>query len=718
MEFIQVIYTGYYLFALIIASFILKAFKKGTDVGKKLGTAMLFNLFMILAYTLNLQWEMDLIKSFGCSFTFIMMDLMLLFYYDYVLVFIDAHQKAKMWVKVLIVAYTFVDAVFMLINPFSEIALSYAHASIGESYILKYVPAMPFHIHVAFNIIIIVLTIVLLVLKCSDAPKIFSKRYYGPIFGMLLSLIVYIAYLAGLIPFDVDPTPLLYVVVGLSLYFYTFNYLPSVTMAITRNMILEYLNDPIILFDYEGHLVDYSAVMQQLLPDVFLKKGELTIEEFISDCNFSGMGDAEHNQEFDWAHEEHGKTKIYQCQFGLLRDNENKLIGKLFVFHDETNARQTFFELENSMLFDTVTGLYNKQSFYTQIPQWNNPEYWPVSIVVCNVDGLRAMNEAYGTAYGDLVMRQIASYIRRRVGEETFCAKMDNGDIVIILEKTVNADAGDIMEAVKGEVHDFYERMPVSVEFGIATKEDNEMTIEKAMQIARTSMQNKKMLKEKSASSSIIDSLRQTLAESDDNTEEHVERTREMCGRLGRELGLEDAMIGKLELLAVLHDIGKVAIPQHIIKKQGKLTPEERKIIEQHTVKGYRIAKSNPELSEVAEGILCHHEKWDGTGYPNNLKAEEIPLEARVISAVESHDVMVNDRPYHKAMSEREAIAELRRCSGTQFDPHIVEVFTAMLEREDLAKDDEKWEAKAQEEEQVATSEDNADKVELTAATV
>lgn len=690
MDIMQLIYTAYYLFALIVASIILKAFRKGTEIGKRLGTALLMNFFMIVAYTQNLQWDNSFIKSLGCSISFIFMDLMLLFYYDYVLVFIGSTKKIGQWFKIILVGYTFVDAVFMLINPFSEIALSYSQTKMGDGYMLEYVPEIPFHIHVIFNIIMIVTTIVLLLVKCWDAPKIFSKRYNGPIYGMVLSLIIYMAYLAGLIPLDMDPTSLLYVFVGILLYFYTFNYLPSVTLGITRNMILEYLKDPIILFDYEGRLVDHSAVMDSLMPDAVFKNGELTIDKFVEDSNFSGMGDTEHNQEFDWAHEKNGKTRIYQCQFGLLKDEEDKLIGKLFVFHDVTNSRQNFFELENSMLYDTITGFFNKQSFYTQIPQWNNPEYWPVSIVVCNVDGLRAINEAYGTAYGDLVMRQIGSYIKRRVGEETFCAKMDNGDLVIVLEKTVNADAGDLMEGVRGEVLEFYDRMPVSIEYGIATKEDTEVSVEKAMQIARNSMQNKKMLKDKSASSSIIDSLRQTLAESDDNTEEHVERTREMCGRLGREMGLEDAIIGQLELLAVLHDIGKVAIPQHIIKKQGKLTPEERAIIEQHTVKGYRIAKSNPELAVVADGILSHHEKWDGTGYPNGLKGEEIPLVARVISAVDSHDVMVNDRPYHKAMPERDAIAELRRCSGTQFDPHIVEVFTKMLEREDLPKEEAK----------------------------
>jgi diguanylate cyclase (GGDEF)-like protein len=337
-----------------------------------------------------------------------------------------------------------------------------------------------------------------------------------------------------------------------------------------------------------------------------------------------------------------------------------------------------------------VTGFFNKQSFYTQMPQWDDDEYWPTSVVVCNVDGMRAINEAYGTEYGDGVMKQIARYIRRRAGDNAFCAKLDNGDIVIVFERTSDADASEIMDNVREELLDFYDHMPVSVslEYGIATKDSAVVTMEKLLQDARTSMQNKKMLKERSASSSLVNSLKQTLAESDFQTEEHVERTRKMAARLGREMGLSDAIIGRLELLAALHDIGKVAIPQDIIKKRGKLTPEERKVIEQHTVKGYRIAKSSPELAEIADGILCHHEKWDGTGYPNALKGEEIPLIARIIAAVDSHDVMVNDRPYHKGMPEQDAIAELRRCSGTQFDPTIVEVFTRMLEREELHEED------------------------------
>jgi len=683
----ELIIAGYYLAALVSAFFLVKSYRRDTAISKKLGIAMLMNFLMILAYTLNISAEQFMTKSIGCSCSFVLMDLMIYFYYDYVLAYIGSKRKVARVLKYIFLAYCFVDSIFLLANPFKEIALSYRKAAFADGYVLTYVPMIPFHVHIVLNVIMIVATIILLFVKCKEAPKVYLNRYYGPIFGMILTVVIYFVYITGYIPLSVDPTLLLYVLVGLILYFYTFNYLPSVTVEITRNMILQYMKDPIILFDYEGRLVAHSEQMRELMPD-FRFNEDVTIEQFVKENGFSGLNGTNLNQEIDWIYQENGITRIYQCQLNCMKDDEQKLVGKLFMFHDVTDVRQTFFEFEKSMLFDSVTGFYNKQSFLTQIPQWNIPEYWPVSVAVCNVDGMNAINEAYGTAFGDAVMRNISRYIRRRVGDKVFCAKIDNGDIVIVLEGMYNADAATLLDAIEDDIQDFYENMPVSIEFGVATKEDTEKSIEKILQDARASMQKKKMLKDKSASSSLVDSLKQTLCESDYQTEEHVERTRMMAARLGREMGISDSDIGRLELLAVLHDIGKVAIPQDIIKKQGKLTPEERSIIEQHTVKGYRIAKSSAELEDIADGILSHHEKWDGTGYPNRLKGEEIPLIARIISAVDSHDVMVNDRPYHKAMPEADAIAELKRCAGTQFDPHVVEVFVRLLEREELPKEE------------------------------
>ena len=217
------------------------------------------------------------------------------------------------------------------------------------------------------------------------------------------------------------------------------------------------------------------------------------------------------------------------------------------------------------------------------------------------------------------------------------------------------------------------------MEYGIAVIRDETKSVEEAVREAAESMRTKKMMNQSSQKSSLLDSLTQTLTESDYETEEHVERTREMAIRLGQALHLADGELGKLALLAVLHDIGKIAIPHSILLKPGKLTEAEWEIMKTHTEKGYRIANASKELKPIGEYILHHHERWDGGGYPGGLAGEEIPLLSRIITVVDSHDVMVHDRPYHKAMNEEDAKRELLRCAGTQFDPKLVEVFLSVI---------------------------------------
>ena len=148
-----------------------------------------------------------------------------------------------------------------------------------------------------------------------------------------------------------------------------------------------------------------------------------------------------------------------------------------------------------------------------------------------------------------------------------------------------------------------------------------------------------------------------------------------MAVKIGKYLGLEMSRIDELKIAADLHDIGKIGISEEILLKPGKLTEDEYKIIKTHSEKGYRIIKASSELKEVAESVLYHHERLDGRGYPIGLKGEEIPLLSRIISVCDSYDVMTSDRVYKKAMSKEDAIEELKRCSGTQFDPSLVKVF-------------------------------------------
>jgi len=164
---------------------------------------------------------------------------------------------------------------------------------------------------------------------------------------------------------------------------------------------------------------------------------------------------------------------------------------------------------------------------------------------------------------------------------------------------------------------------------------------------------------------------------------EHVERVSRTCALIARELGWAGPECGTLRVAAAMHDIGKVGVPDAILHKPGRLTPEEFEVMKTHTTIGARIlAGGKSEVSAAAERIaLRHHERWDGQGYPGGLSGESIPLFARIVAVADAEEAMASDRPYHCALSSSEVIAEVRRCAGTHFDPKIVEAFIRVAER-------------------------------------
>jgi len=182
-------------------------------------------------------------------------------------------------------------------------------------------------------------------------------------------------------------------------------------------------------------------------------------------------------------------------------------------------------------------------------------------------------------------------------------------------------------------------------------------------------------LDRKSHFSSVISSMQATMFAKSEETEEHTERLADYVRRMGQWLNLGQSQMDNLMLLSLLHDIGKIGIPEHILHKPGKLTDEEWIIMRKHTEIGYRIALASPELHTIAPYILTHHERWDGNGYPNGVKGDDIPLLARILSIVDAFDAMTQDRVYRRGMDTEDAIKELRRCAGSQFDPTLVDLF-------------------------------------------
>ena len=188
-------------------------------------------------------------------------------------------------------------------------------------------------------------------------------------------------------------------------------------------------------------------------------------------------------------------------------------------------------------------------------------------------------------------------------------------------------------------------------------------------------MYRRKLLEHKSTHGAMISSIKATMTETSHETEEHSERMVKLSRALGRELKLSDQQLVDLDLVSTLHDIGKICIHEKILAKPGKLTREEWAEIKKHPEAGYRITQASSELTRVAQYILCHHERWDGKGYPSGLAGQSIPLLSRVIAVVDAYDAMTQDRPYRKAMAREVAIEEIVLNAGTQFDPDIARIF-------------------------------------------
>lgn len=218
---------------------------------------------------------------------------------------------------------------------------------------------------------------------------------------------------------------------------------------------------------------------------------------------------------------------------------------------------------------------------------------------------------------------------------------------------------------------------------GLFTEYDLELLLALSSQIA-VSIENAKLYEElKETLYAIILSLADTIEKRDPYTGGHTQRVMEYSLLIGQAMNLSKEEMEKLRLAAVLHDIGKIGIRDAILLKESKLTDEEYRIIQNHTIYGAEILQHIKQLKDIIPGVLYHHEKYDGTGYPKGLKGEEIPLIAQIIAVADTYDAMTTDRPYRKGLSKEVALAELQKWSGRQFSPTVVEAFVKIMSQED-----------------------------------
>lgn len=377
----------------------------------------------------------------------------------------------------------------------------------------------------------------------------------------------------------------------------------------------------------------------------------------------------------------HGKVNhIEIIKAPIIEDNGN-VSGVIGICRDITYSKKLEEELRVLSYTDKLTGTFNRTCFDEKIKFLNSPSNFPLSIIMGDINGLKVVNDTFGHLKGDKIIISIFNLVKGIIRETDYIFRWGGDELIILLPKTSSEEADEICKEIFKKCQDApNDPIPLSIALGASTKTTKHETIDSILKDAEDKLFRQKLLLNKSIRSSIISSLQKSLSEKSVETEEHTRRLMDYTKQIGHKLGLSTWEIDEVVLLSQLHDIGKIGVSEEILMKPDKLTKDEFEIMKLHCEKGFRIVQGSPELSHIARGILTHHEKWDGSGYPLNLKGEEIPLMSRIVSVVDSYDAMTNDRVYKKAITKDFAIAELTRCCGTQFDPKIVDTFIKILQ--------------------------------------
>ena len=384
---------------------------------------------------------------------------------------------------------------------------------------------------------------------------------------------------------------------------------------------------------------------------------------------------------------QYGREKwVWEQGRAVGRDDAHGL-EVLEGFVTDITEYKTFQEKLNYLSFhDSLTGLYNRNFFEEEMNRLQDGRYSPVGIIICDLDGLKFINDTLGHHTGDEMLITTAELLRENFRASDIIARIGGDEFSILITEADQQLAEQLIQRLKHSVWEYNTQnplIPLSLSMGFAVSDSVPADMQALFKEADNRMYREKIQREGSARSATVQALTRALEARDFETEGHSERLEELVTSMARALNLSQDNINDLVLLARFHDLGKVGVSDRILFKPGRLTEEEMQEMKKHSEIGHRIALSVPELAPIADWILKHHEWWDGGGYPQGLRGEEIPLPCRILAIADAYDAITSERPYKQAASQQEALQELQRCAGTQFDPYLVEQFIRIVRGEE-----------------------------------
>lgn len=368
-----------------------------------------------------------------------------------------------------------------------------------------------------------------------------------------------------------------------------------------------------------------------------------------------------------------------------MRDHSGLVEGIVLIALDITERKQIEERLKYLSFHDSLTGIYNRSYFENELEKLEGSREYPVAIISADLDGLKLVNDIFGHKEGDQYLKSCAALLQNILRDSDILARVGGDEFALILPRTNQNAAKKLITRIRNlfdQYNEEHTKLPLSISLGMAVSNNSKNFLEDIYTEADRAMYKDKLQRSNESRSKIVKALLSSHFNYDGINEGENEEVQLFSFKLGKSAGLAENQMADLALLAQIYNLGKIAVPDHILNKKGKLTEQEWEVIRQHVEKGYRISYASPELSGIADLLLKYREKWDGSGYPLGIKQKEIPPECRILSIVDAYIAMINDRPYRKAKKANEALEEIKYFAGTQFDPELVDKFSTILQNE------------------------------------
>jgi diguanylate cyclase (GGDEF)-like protein len=382
-----------------------------------------------------------------------------------------------------------------------------------------------------------------------------------------------------------------------------------------------------------------------------------------------GQGDFEERIEIS-SHDEIGQ--LAQTFNNMATELQSTMAEKNLEVSKRIQAEE---ESHYQSIHDFLTGLYNRRYVEEYLRDTDLSDLYPITFVIGDVNGLKVINDTISHFAGDELLQRVATSIKSKLYGQHILARWGGDEFVIVLFNTDQEEASKIIDSIDIIGKETFENIDVGIAFGSHTNTKSDERWEFALSEAEIQMYQNKIATSNISRKDIIDTIISAYNEKSPNESIHSTHVSEWCYKIGKTMDFSSEEINRLRLAGLLHDIGKIGIRDELLTQSDIYSDEERSIINGHAFIGYRILNATPSFRDIALWVWCHHERIDGSGYPRGIKGERIPIFSRIISVADSYDAMTSWRAYKDILTPDAAIKELRRCSGTQFDSKIVEIF-------------------------------------------